>query len=248
MSGPSITVQSRTMPDTEKHPATVSHLEMMGALASRLIHDLANHLSVISGNAQFADMLANDPQKVKKAAAAILKSTNVVSNMIGQCGEFRRNLGGSECPPTVAESIAAIQTMIEQTDGWNITLEGTAMSAERSVPLESRWSTFIVQQFIRLAGTPKGQASVSSVRFSDIPARPGRKLRCAPPECALEIALHYVTENPVSFEAIKMKFTDLETLGAFEMVHVTSGWVDTESSSESDHAIYVYLPITAGTE
>ena len=231
------------MSDSDQRSGSVSNLEMMGALASRLIHDLANHLSVISGNAQFADMLADNPEKVKKAAASILKSTNIVSNMIGQCGEFRQQLVEPDNAQPIAETIEAIASAAASHDGWTVEKPDATDGSDLRVSLDARWVTFAVSQFIALTGSTSGSLSIAVTEFAKIPTRPGRKLRCAPPKTALEIALRFVANEPVSFEKLKSEFTKLEPLGAYEMIHVASGWVDSESISDAAHAVYIYLPI-----
>jgi hypothetical protein len=124
--------EQKTTPEDLNVPA----IELMAALSSLLVHDLANHLSVISGNAQFAQLVANDPERSGTALKSILQASELASNLLRRCGTLRRSIGNTFPQSDLAELTTDLSTLSNRLSDWSFELQ--PQLAGRIV-LPSKW-------------------------------------------------------------------------------------------------------------
>lgn len=229
---------------TTPGPVEIAPLEMMGAIAARLLHDLANHLSVISGNAQFAQMVAGNPEKIAKAVASIVKASEVAGQLVGKCGEFKHLVAGATPRTMGADVESALRERLRSHRGWTLEIP---REIRGPVLLELAWIVQAVTGFIAQAGSGEGTITLREVAFEEIPHRPGRRLRCVPPTRLLEVCLEYAAESVESIDQIKSAFDNLPLLASYEMILMAGGWVEIVSSGKKEHQTWLYFPVADST-
>lgn len=218
----------------------LSPMELMGALSGRLIHDLSNHLSVISGNAQFAQMLSDDPEKVARAVQAVIKASTAAGNAIGACSHYRRRLYTSQPSMKASELEDAIEFAVQGWPEWDCDVPS---SLSGTIAFDSRWVAHSIRQLLELVDAHEGNIEVSRVRFADLPECPGRKFRGCPAPELIEIKLTYRAEETIDFNQAKKAFAQVPLLAAYEMIHGCGGWIDSYSPEEGEQVIAIYLPL-----
>jgi signal transduction histidine kinase len=141
----------------------LSNLEIMGALTSRLVHDLKNKLAVIAGNAQFGCMLSKDPQRMVTALNNVLRSSEDAARCLEQMASLRRELSQviPLCP--VAELQAAVRAAVELTEGW--IMVGTEDEAGMAT-MPPRWLGFVVRQLLSTCPAAAGEVKVEHLNIA----------------------------------------------------------------------------------
>jgi hypothetical protein len=128
--------------------------EVLGTLSSRLIHDLKNKLAVVSGNAQFAEMSANDPQRVAQSVGAIRRAGEEALRIIEDFAALRQALP-DETVPTEAGAVAAVlAAAMTAAPAW--TFECAEELGGR-VTLPPRWAAYILASHLRHCGVAAGR-------------------------------------------------------------------------------------------
>jgi len=220
-----------------KHPPP---LEQLGALGSLLIHDLANQMCIISGNATFAQMMVADPAQVDRAIKAIAKAGEHLSFVLSQCAELRRRL--TEELPYGDGRVAArdIECFFAGKPGWEVDVRG---GAEGALLVASEWVSFAVEQvFTELEGTG-GQVRVRRIRpEADTAFLPGGNY--------LEVRLTWESAQPFSMEEVRKRYENLGLLAAFELIRQCGGKLEGFTPAAGRQEIllcvpYVVAPVAA---
>lgn len=236
-------------PSTNPPPPTspLPPLEILGALSSRLLHDFSNHLAVISGNAQFAQMVVNDPQKLSKALQSLSKATEQVIHRVQQCSNYKQKLYENICKLNLIDLPKLINACNSIPEAWRFT--SMVIPEDRIIFMDGKWVVHCIAATIRNTQSAEGTASIRSVHYREIPMRPGRKMRTTAPDELLEVKLECALGLDESMEDIKNAFDDLPFLAGFEMLQLAGGWIDQEVMTEPAPATrrYLYFPL-ASTE
>ena len=226
------------MPDLpDSPPPTVSNLEQVGALASRLVHDLANHLCIISGNATFAELILDDRERVAGAIRAIVQASELAGRLLGRCSQLREKLTEGIAPGASAEIAEVLSRQYGSNSEWRLDL---APGLSGRVPLPTRWVALAVQQILVETRTDHGEIHVEHfVRPSvDAPstAPPGNEF--------LLIRIHYDADAPIPFETIRETYGNLGFLAAYEFIRSCGGRTEfTTSVPPRRQEAVMYLPL-----
>jgi hypothetical protein len=214
-------------------------LELMGALCSLLIHDFANHVSVIAGNSQCAQMFGNDTQRTASALASILNASDAMANLLVKCGELRRRLGSGLVHGDLSQLLQEISTAGISHTGWTVDapspLEGQAV-----IPLH--WIVFAIRELVL-------ETKANSGRIVILKKSPAASLT-GPPGLAtalnagdfLEIKLTWRSSQPFPLDEVRSKHSNLNLLAACELVKVMGGRTVCATLSPEEQGITVSLP------
>jgi hypothetical protein len=221
-------------------PTDLTPLELMGAISLRLLHDLANHLAVISGNAQFAQMIADDPERVEKALNSIVTAGDRAGEMLGKCAEFRRALTADEPRVEANVFLERVVRWAESEAGWDPEIFS---DVDGYVSMSPEWAIMGFQHAATEAGVSGMRIECRQTSYAEVPERPGRKMRGARPERVIEIIGLHAAASPIVFEAVKADFSRFELLAAFEMIHGAGGWMESATVSPGMQGVFIYLPV-----
>lgn len=216
---------------------TVTNLERVGALASRLVHDLANHLCIISGNATFAELVLDDRERVAGAIKSIVQASRSAGQLLGRCSEFRAKLTEGIPAGTLSEIAEALSRRYGSDSPWQLNV---APGLSGRVPLPPRWVALAVQEILVETGADHGEIDVESfVRLSaetPSPAPPGNEF--------LLIRIHYDADAPILFETILETYGNLGFLAAYELIRSCGGRTEfTTSVPPRRQEAVMYLPL-----
>ena len=230
------------MPDLpDSSSPAVSNLEQVGALASRLVHDLANHLCIISGNATFAELILDDRERVAGAIRAIVQASELAGRLLGRCGQLREKLTEGIAPGPIAEIAEVLSHRYGSNSPWRLDL---APGLSGRVPLPTRWVALAVQQILVETRTDHGEIHVEHyVRPSvDAPstAPPGNEF--------LLIRIHYDADAPIPLKEIRDTYGNFSFLAAYELVRNCGGRTEfTTFAPPRRQEVMVYLPCKRDT-
>lgn len=212
-------------------------LEQVGAIGSLLVHDLANQMCIVSGNATFAQMMLQDPQQLGRAIDAILKSSERMSYILGQTAELRRRLGAELPAGDASEAVAGIQRILATRPGW--TLDAGPVSGLLTVP--TAWVLYGVDQVLHEAVASAGRARVRR-------ASPDSDTTFLPGGTYLEVRFWWESPQPFSIEALRSKFENFGLLAAFELIRQCGGKLDGFTPAAGRQEVLLCVPFVTPPE
>jgi hypothetical protein len=205
------------MSSSEAQTPELSTLEQMGALCSLLIHELANHMCVISGNAAFAQTVRREPSELDPALDAITEASELASRVLNRCSVLRHRLAEALPPGQMTEASLLLRRSLTGYPGWTIPSEAIV-----SEPLKapSVWIAFAVRQVIAESGAERGEVSWKKV------APKKRFASASPTSPLLEIRLAYEGGKTLSIREARTSYEDLGLLAAFELIRASGGGLE----------------------
>ena len=225
------------------HRLEVSSLELLGALSSRIAHDLANHLSIISGNAHFAQLMAADPVRSADAVKAILQATQLAGQLLDTNRTLRRQVRKDFEATECVAILDVARRFAESHPGWTV---NTSAFLEGVFPLPIRWLTLGFSEIALESGSPEGTVSVN--HLESLPPSPNAY--GLPSETAeagwLEIRFSYTASNPSLMERIRQKLAGARVMAVCEMVTQVEGRIDSQRKAGSIEEFFIHLPLFAG--
>jgi hypothetical protein len=216
-------------------------LEQLGALCSLLIHDLANHLCIISGSATFAQMVADEPERVAHSIQAIIEASENASHVLGSCGELRRSLPETVPPAQVAEVLVQLRTWMTRESGWTLDAEA---GLEGTVRLPAVWISFALQCLLKEIRVAGGTIRVSRIRQTNegYADSSGTTFKESGP-FVLQVAMVYSADQPVQFKAIRSRYDHLGLLAAFELNRCLGGRLESRTPGPGQQEVWLELPL-----
>jgi hypothetical protein len=217
-------------------------LELMAAMSSLLVHDLANHLSVISGNAQFAQLVINDPERMDTALKAILQAGEVASNLLRKCGPMRRSLSNVFGRSEIADLANDLGALVGRRPGW--VLEAPSQPAG-CIVLASHWIALIAREIIT---ETKANHGVVSLARAEYPKNSSRS-KSLPPgtstEHLLNLTFAYDSDQPFPFAEIRSKYANLLLVSAYELISNAGGSLDCVTREPTHQEVVLGIPLAA---
>lgn len=140
----------------------ITELEKSGVLTSRMLHELANCLSVLAGNVRLAEPGKGDPNKLASALVSVKWASDAMGEIVERYGGFRRQLQNSAAPCALAELIACTRSEVAAlagkfaTPGWNWSVTPPA-NMEAQLRLEPRWIGAAVREIVQLSRSQTGE-------------------------------------------------------------------------------------------
>jgi len=201
-------------------PSQPSPIEVMGALCSLLIHDFANHLSVINGNAQCAQMFVEEPQRTTPALVSILRAGETAAGLLTKCGELRRSLGTAFLPGDLSLLQGLVAEAVARCSGWTVSLPAP-LAGRVSLPLY--WITFAVTEFVKETKENRGTVWLA---LKTAPGKSGDLTLATPGLIGgqlLEVRLVWRSSRPFPLDEIRSKHLNMNLLAACELIKLVGG-------------------------
>ncbi len=142
------------MNETHHSPAPLSSLEISGAICARVIHDLANLVSGILGNAEYAQRADANPAHLQKALQAITLSANSAGKLLGQCLPLQHFVSRAAFPYPTAELAADIAEAACLAPGWSVNAPPPLTG---DVSVQPRWLSAAIWQLARETEVTSGE-------------------------------------------------------------------------------------------
>lgn len=214
-------------------------MELMGALCSLLIHDFANHISIISGNAQCAQMFAGDSERTASTLVSILKASDGAANLLVKCGEIRRSLGTGLPPGDLSLLSNEVSTAAPPQSGWSLKLP-SPLEGRIAIPLH--WVVFATWELVRETGANSGVIGIIRKTPPGNPAGlTGLTAGLANRE-SIEIKLTWKSATPFPLDEIRSKHLNLNLLAACELVKISGGRTASATPAPGEQEISLYVP------
>jgi hypothetical protein len=132
----------------------LSALEISGAVSARVIHDLANMISGIVGNVEYAGRLAPDNGDLQKAIRAISASANSAATLLGQCLPLQTLISSEAFPYDVSEQADRIAEAAGFVPGWR-TIANPGLTGQ--IKVQPRWLAAAILQLARETDATRGE-------------------------------------------------------------------------------------------
>ncbi len=140
-------------------PASISHLEQSGALMSRLLHELTNHLTVIAGNVQFLEAAKDQPAQLAAVFQSLHKVSDALGETVNRYADFRRQLGNDAPVVPLAELGTVLETTLgaPPTTEWQLIPAGPLRGWIRA---DLRCLAHCIREIIVLSGAAAGEVRI----------------------------------------------------------------------------------------
>lgn len=217
-------------------------LELMAAMSSLLVHDLANHVSVISGNAQFAQFVINDPQRAETALKSILQASEIASNLLRKCGPLRRSLGNVFGHGEIAALTNDLGALAVRHPGW--LLEAPSQLAGRIV-LPAHWIALIAREIITETKASHGVVSLARAEYPKNSSRSKSLPQGTSTEHLLQLTLLYNSDQAFPFVEIRSNYANLLLLAAYELITNAGGSLDCVTREPARQQVILGIPLAA---
>lgn len=142
---------------------------MSGVLVSRMVHELTNHLTVISGNLQVVEMVPDDPELAARALGSVRQASVAMGEVVERYAGFRRHLRNDSHGCDVSDFVKMVtqgappepfEEPGRQGAGWDWWKAWQVMApldVRGWLPIEARWINYAIWRVAALSGAPCGQ-------------------------------------------------------------------------------------------
>jgi hypothetical protein len=192
---------------------SISDLEILGIVSSRLVHSLANSLSIISGNLYVA-RASNQPGQTGMELEAAVRAGNGASAILSRFVDFRRAAGENYGSCTLRELIACLQRR-----GWFF---GPLLAEIRTIPVSLRWVNFVFDSLAFPAASVRARIVLDASR--------------------LRLAFEWTGMGPIDWSRIKREFGPVHLVAAYELVQQVGGRWEERPSNGGTHETALVLP------
>jgi hypothetical protein len=232
---------TRAMNDNKsKRAAGMQSMEIMGALTVRLIHDLTNHLTILTGNAQVLEMVQNNPERLKKVIERIRHSSEAAGELIDRFAKFRHQLNFKSAPTTTDDCLRDLDTLNPLSGGWIVHPLGEMTGR---IEMESRWLAFAVWETAILSRSPKGKLQLSQGGFPEDWNAPGHVPMRLRQERLFRCELVWQSPEPWLDEKEATKPTELNLATVHELIKLVDGWVHYQFLPAGEHRFNIFIPL-----
>jgi hypothetical protein len=230
---------------TEERPlraTPMSALEIVGAVSAKVLHDLANLVSGIIGNAEFAEKMTSDAAALQKALQAVSTAANAAGKVLGGCLPLQLSIAGSLVPYDVGEMAANIAESSGLVPGWRASI---APALTGHIKVQPRWLVVAVWQIAQETDVPRGEVefatgpAVFPIVWHGSHSHPenGRALQL------FHILLRYRSEELLAEKVSAVSSDRPGLLAACELIRRFKGEIHFQSKPPGRQEISVLIPL-----
>ncbi len=220
--------------------APLSALEISGAISARVIHDLANLISGIIGNAEYAQHTGADTESRDKALAAIRLSANNAGKLLGQCLPLHQLITREGFTLEASELAEAVADSASLAAGWSVV---PPVGLAGKVFAQPRWLVAAIWQIAREIATSTGEVSFSTGSPAFPVAWPLTTSGGAKPTGVFQITLSYRSGQPLFANGAPLSPDHYGLLAAQELVSRLKGQIHSRPKPPGRQEIFVLLPL-----
>jgi hypothetical protein len=228
------------MNETQHSVTPLSSLEISGAICARVIHDLANLVSGIMGNAEYAQRGDANSANLQKALQAITLSANSAGKLLGQCLPLQHYISRSAFPYPIAELAADIAEAACLAPGWTVNAPPPLTG---DVSVQPRWLTSAIWQLAREAEVTSGEINflcgpaVFPVVWS------GTSLNGSQPSQLFQITLSYKSDHQLLSNGAAISPERFALLAAHEIIRRCKGQIHSRPKPPGRQEISILIPL-----
>lgn len=227
--------------DPRKHGPGLAPLEIMGALMVRLIHDLSNQLTILSGNAQVLDLVRNNPERLDKVIDRIKTSSGQAGELIDRFARFRQELPLRTTPHALTACLGTLEALNPLKPGWRVEVRS---ELKGRISLEPRWVGFMVWQVALLSGATAGVVALSEGDFPADWSAPGYAPSRLKERGLFRCESLWRGSGPWLDEKEAAKPSQLDLATVYEIFKIIDGWGHYQFTPPDEHRFNLFLPLT----
>ena len=218
----------------------LSSLEISGAISARVIHDLANLISGIIGNAEYAQHTGADTTSRDKALAAIRLSANNAGKLLGQCLPLHQLITREGFTLETGELAEAIADASGLAAGWTVV---PPAGLHGKVFVQPRWLVAAVWQIAREAATSTGEISFATGPAAFPLVWPVSLSGESKPTEVFQVTISYRSVQPLFANGAPLTPDHYSLLAAHELVARLKGQIIARPKPPGRQEIFVVLPL-----
>lgn len=225
-----------------KHTANspgLEPMEVLGSLMSRMLHDLSNQLTILGGNAQLLELVANNPAKLVQVTDRIKKSADAAGKLLDDYARFRQSFTFPLDRTPVTELVDGLRQANPLPDDWVVLPTG---DGEREVRMEARWLAYLVWQSALLGGGRSGEVVVSAGPFPADWRHAGHVPGDLKTRELLRVVLSWESETPWMSAEEATKPVELFAASVYEIAKLFSGWLHYQHSPDLQNRFTLFFP------
>lgn len=222
--------------------ADLNNLEMLGLLASRIIHDLKNKLAVISGHAQFAEIAKQNPKAMADAMAIIKRVSEEAGKHVEALAKLRKALPTERGECELAEVQTLLERLLQAKPGWRMAPPQNLAGAR--VAIQPRWLKYVLEGFLLCCRAATGEVRLDQaygyvpLGGADVappnPEHPCLRVRISCQNCNSPAA----TEDPAA---------QFRSLAVSELLRRVEGGLIQQASPDGREEITILIPLVVPT-
>lgn len=220
-------------------------MEIMGALTVRLIHDLTNQLTILTGNAQVLEMVQNDPERLKKVIERIRHSSEAAGELIDRFAKFRQQLDFKSSHSSAKDCVRELNRLNPMPGTWGVDAPDDLPG---QIELESRFLAFAVWESATLSRCAHGTVTLSAGPFPNDWNAPGHVPMQMREWSMLRCELVWKSSEPWLSEKEAIKPSDLNLATVYELAKMVNGWTHYRFLPEGGHRFNLFIPLASSTE
>lgn len=225
--------------DPTRLETELTNLELLGLLASRIIHDMKNKLAVISGHAQFAEMAKQNPKIAADGMAIIKRVSEDAGKHIEALAKLRRSLPAEHHVCDAGEAVKLLEELLAQKPGWQ--LRNPPPEPASPALVQSRWLKFLLQHFLSTCQAPTGEVIVDQA-LGEVPIEGAEVAPLFPEKQCLRIRFHF-RGNPNTTPITDDPVRQFRTLAVFELIRKLEGGLVLHASPDGREEITLLIPL-----
>jgi hypothetical protein len=228
------------LPQTTNSNGPLSSLEISGAISARVIHDLANLISGIIGNAEYAHHAGADSVNRNKALQAIQLSANNAGKLLSQCLPLHQLITREAFTLDASELADALADASGLADGWTVV---PPCGITGRVFVQPRWLVAAVWQIAREIATSTGEISFHSGEPSVPVIWPTSLTGNGRPSEVFQVTISYRSAQPLFANGAPLSPDHYGLLAAQELISGLRGQILARPKPPGRQEVFVMLPL-----
>jgi len=217
----------------------LSALEISGAMCAVVVHDLANLISGILGNAEYAQGAETSPENLQKALAAIGQAANSAGKILGRSLPLQRLLSAEAVVIDADELARRICEAATYAPGWRA--ESTSRLTGQ-LRVQPRWLIAALWQIACEAQVQRGEI-VISCGPSVFPVIWRRRPDSLGPVDLFQVEFNYRSEEMMFTAGSPVNPERFGLFAASELIRRFRGQIDARPKPPGRQQISVLLPL-----
>mgnify|MGYP000743045237 CR=1 FL=1 len=219
---------------------SLSSLELLGLLSSKIIHDLKNKLAIIAGHAQFAEMTRQNPKVMADTIATVRRVSEEASKNLDHLSKLRRALPQEHSQSPWAMIEPSVNRLLARRPGWE--LRRAAETASLVVAMPAPWIVFVLAQILRTVPPGPGVLTVERGR-AELPVEGVEVAPLDPDREFLRLTLAGAPELTPAPAEPATALAEFEALAAQELLRRMSGGLWRQTGAADHFETRLFLPL-----
>ncbi len=220
--------------------ATLTRLEIIGALSARLAHALSNHFAIINGNLCVAKALGTDSKETQAAIEAALKGADGAGAILERFVDARRGFMDEPGVTAIPDFAQSLKDWIQTRDTWRLELIAGNFE-EGTLAMSWDWLAFVLDTITAQAPSGSGTLEVRFVGANANRLKPWPKK--TQPNGSVKFSIEYPAVTSIDWHQIGKNLAQFELAAAYELLCMSGAAPESIQSQPGVARIEFSIPV-----